>query len=47
MQLISSDQYEAAVTRLQERDKCYVGQVVIGRKDSDGIYYPGIYNTVV
>lgn len=42
VQVISPDQYKAAVARIQERDKCWVGQVVLGRKDSDGVYYPGI-----
>lgn len=33
--------YETAVTLLQERDSCWVGQAVVARMDSDGIYYPG------
>lgn len=33
--------HETAVTLLQERDSCWVGQAVVARRDSDGVYYPG------
>lgn len=36
-------QHEAAASLLEEIGKTWVGQTVITRRESDGVYYPGMY----
>ena len=40
---ITPAQHGAAVTLLEERGKRWVGQTVIARRESDGVYYPGMF----
>lgn len=39
--LLSPAQHEMAVRLLQEKEREWVGQAVVARRDDDGVYYPG------
>ena len=41
MQPVPPGLYEEAVSRLEEREESWVGQAVVARRDSDGVYCPG------
>ena len=39
---LPSDKYQSCIDYLQLREKAWIGQRVIARNDSDGLYYPAI-----
>ena len=42
---LSATEHREAVIRLQDKDNRWIGQGVIARRDSDGVYYPGIHSS--